>query len=112
MTLVDASVKLSRGEGSVSDVVFAAVGVVLAAIGGKLVTQLVKIAKFKSAANIAKMTKGSQGYLNSGEFRTMFGVSKKWVPRELTSATSFKGFTKDVLKNPFELKLGGGRQLH
>ncbi|MCU1442711.1 MAG: hypothetical protein JWQ59_861 [Cryobacterium sp.] len=108
IALVDASVKLSRGEGSLSDVIFAAVGVVLAAFGGKLVAHIAKLANVKSAAKVASIAKGKDGYLNSKGFTKVFGASKSATRQDLRNITGFKAGLKETLKNPFELKMGTG----
>jgi hypothetical protein len=107
ITLIDASVKLSRGEGSLSDVIFAAVGVVLAAFGGKIVSYLAKLAKFKSAGALAGRASGGKG-MGYKEFKKVFGVSKKAANAELKTLTSFKGGMKEAFKHPFQLKMGEG----
>jgi hypothetical protein len=108
VTLVDASIRLSRGEGSLSDVIFAAVGVVLAAFGGKIVSYLAKLAKFKSAGVLAKVRPGKEGFLNRKAFKTVFGASKNASRQELKTLTSFKGAMKEIVQSPFDLKLGTG----
>jgi hypothetical protein len=111
IALVDASVKLSRGEGSVSGVVFAAIGVVLAAFGGKLVSYLGKLAKFTSAGSLAGRASKTQG-LYAPVFKKVFGVaSKNAAKKELVRLTSFKGAMKEILQSPFDLKLGRGSSL-
>ena len=110
IALIDASVKLQRGEGSLSDVIFAAVGVVLAAFGGKLVTYLAKAAKAKSAGALAFRASKSKG-LYAGQFKKVFGVTKTAARAELKSLTSFKGAAKEIFQNPFESKLGAGSNL-
>jgi hypothetical protein len=108
ITLVESIVKLVNGEGSFSDVLFAAVGVVLAAFGGKFATYLAKLVRVQTATKV--MTKGSN-FLKSGAFKTLFGETKTAM-----KAGKLKGFftspgvsnmVKEV-RNPFSLKLGTG----
>ena len=111
MALVDAGIKYQRGEGSLTNVIFAAIGVVLAAFGGKLVSYIAKLAKFKSAATLTGLRPGQQGFLNSKGFKTVFGVSKQSARTELKSLTSFKGGLMQIVQNPFSMKLGSGNNL-
>ncbi|HEY8914131.1 putative T7SS-secreted protein [Lacisediminihabitans sp.] len=108
ITLVESIVKLVNGEGSFSDVLFAAVGVVLAAFGGKFAAYLAKLVRVQAATKV--MTKGSN-FLKSGAFKTIFGETKTAM-----KAGKLKGFftspqlgnmVKEV-RNPFSLKLGTG----
>ncbi|WP_353987290.1 hypothetical protein [Ruicaihuangia caeni] len=109
MAMIDAVVKLTRGEGGIMDVVFAAVGLVLAAFGGKIFSYLGKLAKFKAMNKV--MTKGDD-FLNSKAFKKVFGASKNSFKsgeyRNLfKNGNSFKTFLSDGL-NPFKLGLGKG----
>lgn len=106
--LIESIVKLVNGQGSLSDVIFAAVGVVLAAFGGKTATYLAKLVRVQAATKV--MTKGSN-FLKSGAFKTVFGETKTAM-----KAGKLKGFftspqlgnmVKEV-RNPFSLKLGTG----
>ena len=110
IALIDASIKLQRGEGSLSDVIFAAVGVALAAFGGKLVTYLAKVAKAKSAGALAFRASKTKG-LYAGQFKKVFGVTKTAARADLKNLTSFKGAAKEIFQSPFESKLGAGSNL-
>ncbi|MBK4348408.1 putative T7SS-secreted protein [Lacisediminihabitans changchengi] len=107
IALVEAIVKFANGEGSLTDVIFAAVGVVLAAFGGKIAAYLGKLVKFQAATKV--MTKGSD-FLNRKGFKLIFGESKAALRSgKLKSLFSdgpgFKTMMNDI-KNPFDLKLG------
>lgn len=109
ITLTESIVAFANG-GSFTDVVFAAVGVVLAAFGGKFVAYLGKLTKFSAASKV--MTKGDN-FLNSKGFKTVFGESKaalkggKLKPL-FKEGPGFKTMMKDI-RNPFDLKLGSGK---
>jgi hypothetical protein len=112
ITLVESIVKFANGEGSFTDVIFAAVGVVLAAFGGKIAAYLGKLVKFQAATKV--MTKG-EDFLNSKGFKVVFGESKAALRSgKLKSLFSdgpgFKTMMNDI-KNPFDLKLGKGSNL-
>ncbi len=111
ITLVESIVAFAKG-GSFTDVIFAAVGVVLAAFGGKFVAYLGKLVKFQAAAKV--MTKG-EDFLNSKAFKTVFGESKAALrsgklKNLFSEGPGFKTMMKDI-KNPFDLKLGKGGNL-
>lgn len=108
ISLIDSIVKFSRGEGSFGDIVFAAVGVVLAAFGGKIVSYLAKLGKFSSLGKLASLKKGSEGFLNSKGFKAVAGITKRDVKSELKALSSLKGASKEIFQNPFALKLGTG----
>lgn len=112
ITLVESIVKFANGEGSFTDVIFAAVGVVLAAFGGKIAAYLGKLVKFQAATKV--MTKG-EDFLNSKGFKAVFSETKSSVRSgKLKSLFSdgpgFKTMMNDI-KNPFDLKLGKGSRL-
>lgn len=96
IALVDACVKLSRGEGSIADVVFAAIGVVLAAFGGKALAYLGKLTKMKGFAAIAKNTK-----FKPWGFKNISGITKANMPGELAKLQSWSGFMNEVVKKSF-----------
>jgi len=106
ITLVESIVAFANG-GSFTDVLFAAVGLVLAAFGGKFIGYLAKLTKFSAASKV--MTKG-ENFLNSKAFKKVFGESKAALKSgELKSlfheGPGFKTMMKDIA-NPFDLKLG------
>ncbi len=111
ITLVESIVSAVNG-GSWTDVLFAAVGVVLTAFGGKFASYLGKLVKFQAASKV--MTKGDD-FLNSKGFKAVFGESKaalrggKLKPL-FKDGPGFKTMMKDI-RNPFDLKLGKGRTL-
>lgn len=113
ITLIESIVKLVNGQGSITDVIFAAVGVVLAAFGGKLAAYLAKLVKVQAITRFAR--KGSSDFLKSGAFKTMFGKTKTSMLQDPKLASAFReqGFgsmMKDI-RNPFDLKLGSGSNL-
>ena len=96
IALVDACVKLSRGEGSIADVVFAAIGAVLAAFGGKALAYLGKLTKMRGFAAIAKNTK-----FKPWGFKNISGITKANMPGELAKLQSWSGFMNEVVKKSF-----------
>ena len=113
IALVESIVKLVNGEGSITDVIFAAVGVVLAAFGGKIATYLAKLVKVQAITRFA--SKGSSDFLKSGAFKSLFGKTKTSMLTDPKLASvfkeqSFSSMMKDI-RNPFDLKLGSGNNL-
>ena len=106
ITLGESIVTFADG-GSFTDVVFAAIGVVLAAFGGKLIGYLAKLTKFSAASKV--MTRG-ESFLNSKAFKKVFGESKAALKSgELKTlfheGPGFKTMMKEIA-NPFDLELG------
>ena len=99
ITLVDSIVKLTRGEGSWADVAFAVVGVALSLIGGKALSWLGKLTKFKGFSTVAAGTK-----FKPYGFKNMTGISKANFPGQFNQIKGMSGFMNEVVKKTFEVK--------